>query len=164
MLLPVTREDMIRESGISPLHLAAQHNENEILEVLLQARYDANALLSPGHSCMYQDRRTTALYFAVTNSNLDAAEMLLEAGADPNLDKFNPLLVAVRQGKTSAVHLFKFNPLLVAVRQGKTLQAVHLLDFLFRSALTTQSFCSKRRELSPHLSSNAGFWSIKPAT
>lgn len=106
MLLPVTKVNRIRESGISPLHLAAQHNEDEILEVLLQAGYDTNALLSPDHSCMYQDRRTTALYFAVTNGNLDAAEMLLEAGADPNQDKFNPLLVAVRQGKGATVKMY----------------------------------------------------------
>ncbi|KAG5276632.1 hypothetical protein AALO_G00107870 [Alosa alosa] len=105
MLLPVTSEERIRQSGISPLHLAAQYNEDEVLEVLLQAGYDANAPLSPDRSSMYQDRRTTALYFAVANGNLDAAEMLLEAGANTNQDTFNPLLVAVRQGNIQMVRL-----------------------------------------------------------
>ena len=100
MLIPVTSEDRIRQSGISPLHLAAQHDEDEILEVLIQAGYDVNSPLSLDHSQKYPDCRTTALYFSVTNGNLDAAEMLLEAGADPNQDTFQPLLVAVRQGKT----------------------------------------------------------------
>ncbi|KAL2082016.1 hypothetical protein ACEWY4_021834 [Coilia grayii] len=105
MLLPVTSEERIRQSGISPLHLAAQYNEDDILEVLIQAGYDVNAPLSPDQSRMYQDQRTTALYFAVSNGNEDVVEMLLEAGADPNQDKFNPLLVAVRQGNVQMVRL-----------------------------------------------------------
>ncbi|XP_063079587.1 ankyrin repeat and SOCS box protein 2-like isoform X2 [Engraulis encrasicolus] len=105
LLLPVTSAERVRRSGISPLHLAAQYNEDDILEALIQAGYDVNALLSHDQSRMYQDRRTTALYFAVNNSNEDAAELLLEAGADPNLDKFNPLLVAVRQGNVQMARL-----------------------------------------------------------
>ncbi|KAG7461223.1 hypothetical protein MATL_G00207810 [Megalops atlanticus] len=98
MLIPKTSRARIRRSGISPLHLAAERNKDEVLELLIEAGFDVNATLSPDRSSMYEDRRSTALYFAVINNNIDAATMLLEAGANPNLDTFSPLLVAVRQG------------------------------------------------------------------
>ncbi|KAM6991752.1 ankyrin repeat and SOCS box protein 2-like [Tautogolabrus adspersus] len=98
MLIPVTSRVRIRHSGISPLHIAAEKNWDDIMEVLIQSGFDVNAKLSAQHSMMYEDRRSTALYFSVYNGNLEASEMLLEAGADPNLDVFNPLLIAVRLG------------------------------------------------------------------
>ncbi|XP_030627895.1 ankyrin repeat and SOCS box protein 2 [Chanos chanos] len=98
MLIPATSKARVRRSGISPLHLAAERNRDEILEILIEAGFDVNAMLSEGHSKMYEDRRSTALYFSVINNNIEATQMLLEAGANPNLDTFNPLLVAVRQG------------------------------------------------------------------
>ncbi|XP_056150230.1 ankyrin repeat and SOCS box protein 2-like [Lampris incognitus] len=98
MLIPATSTARVRRSGISPLHLAAEYDRDEVLEVLIQAGFDVNAQLSLERSKMYEDRRSTALYFAVINNNMDAVSMLLEAGADPNLDMFNPLLVTVRQG------------------------------------------------------------------
>uniref|UniRef100_A0A4W5P1I4 SOCS box domain-containing protein n=1 Tax=Hucho hucho TaxID=62062 RepID=A0A4W5P1I4_9TELE len=104
-LIQVTRKSRVRRSGISPLHLAAEHNKDNTLEVLIKADFDVNAKLSTDRSSIYQDRRTTALYFAVINSNVDAAAMLLEAGANPNLDIFNPLLVAVKQGCVQMVCL-----------------------------------------------------------
>uniref|UniRef100_A0A674AZU5 Ankyrin repeat and SOCS box containing 2 n=1 Tax=Salmo trutta TaxID=8032 RepID=A0A674AZU5_SALTR len=104
-LIQVTSKSRVRRSGISPLHLAAEHNKDNTLEVLIEADFDVNAKLSTDRSSIYQDRRTTALYFAVTNSNIDAAAMLLEAGANPNLDIFNPLLVAVKQGCVQMVCL-----------------------------------------------------------
>lgn len=104
-LIQVTSKSRVRRSGISPLHLAAEHNKDNTLEVLIEADFDVNAKLSTDRSSIYQDRRTTALYFAVTNSNVDAAAMLLEAGANPNLDIFNPLLVAVKQGCVQMVCL-----------------------------------------------------------
>ncbi|MXQ97026.1 hypothetical protein E5288_WYG015010 [Bos mutus] len=73
MLLPVTSRTRVRRSGISPLHLAAERNNDE-------------------------DRRSSALYFAVVNNNVYATELLLLAGADPNRDVINPLLVAIRHG------------------------------------------------------------------
>uniref|UniRef100_A0AAR2IVH6 SOCS box domain-containing protein n=1 Tax=Pygocentrus nattereri TaxID=42514 RepID=A0AAR2IVH6_PYGNA len=97
MLIPTTSKTKIQQSGISPLHLAAENDEDDVLELLIQADFEINAVLAPKHSHMYEDRRITALYFAVDNSNIEAATMLLEAGADPNLDPFNPLLLAVRK-------------------------------------------------------------------
>lgn len=98
MLIRATSKARVRRSGISPLHLAAERNRNDILELLIEAGFDVNATLSDDRSMMYEDRRSTALYFAVINNNIDATTMLLEAGANPNLDTFKPLLVALRQG------------------------------------------------------------------
>ncbi|KAJ8349088.1 hypothetical protein SKAU_G00276770 [Synaphobranchus kaupii] len=98
LLIPVTSRARVRRSGISPLHLAAEHNKDDILEVLIESGYDVNATLSPDRSKMYEDSRSTALYFAVINNNVDATTMLLEAGANPNLDSFSPLLVTLQQG------------------------------------------------------------------
>lgn len=68
------------------------------MEQLIESGFDVNSELSDQRSKMYMDRRTTALYFSVFNRNLNIAEMLLQAGANPNLDTFNPLLIAVRLG------------------------------------------------------------------
>uniref|UniRef100_A0A0P6K729 Ankyrin repeat and SOCS box protein 2 n=1 Tax=Heterocephalus glaber TaxID=10181 RepID=A0A0P6K729_HETGA len=98
MLLPVTSRTRVRRSGISPLHLAAERNNDGVLEALLGARFDVNAPLAPERSRLYEDRRSSALYFAVVNNNVYATELLLQAGADPNRDLINPLLVAIRHG------------------------------------------------------------------
>ncbi|XP_061099638.1 ankyrin repeat and SOCS box protein 2-like [Conger conger] len=105
LLIPVTSKARIRRSGISPLHLAAERNKEDVLEVLIEAGYDVNAMLSLDRSKMYEDRRSTALYFAVINNNADATTMLLDAGANPNLDTFSPLLVALRHGCIQTVTL-----------------------------------------------------------
>ncbi|XP_031734740.1 ankyrin repeat and SOCS box protein 2-like isoform X1 [Anarrhichthys ocellatus] len=98
MLISATSKTRVRRTGISPLHLAAERNRDDVLEVLIKAGFDVNAQLSEERSRLYQDRRSTALYFSVINNNIDAVHMLLEAGADPNLDLFRPLLVAARLG------------------------------------------------------------------
>ncbi|XP_052391928.1 ankyrin repeat and SOCS box protein 2-like isoform X1 [Carassius gibelio] len=105
MLIPATSKARVKRSGISPLHLAAERNRNDILELLIEAGFDVNATLSEGRSMMYEDRRSTALYFAVMNNNINATTMLLKAGANPNLDTFNPVLVALRQGCIQTVTL-----------------------------------------------------------
>ncbi|XP_029589239.1 ankyrin repeat and SOCS box protein 2 isoform X2 [Salmo trutta] len=105
LLIKATSKSRVNRSGISPLHLAAECNRDEILEVLIEAGYDVNAMLSEDRSKMYEDHRSTILYFAVANGNVEATTMLLEAGANPNLDTFNTLLVAVRQGSIELVTL-----------------------------------------------------------
>ncbi|XP_066533927.1 ankyrin repeat and SOCS box protein 2-like [Hoplias malabaricus] len=105
LLIPATSKARVRRTGISPLHLAAERNRDEVLELLVEAGFDVNAMLSESHSKMYEDRRSTALYFSVINNNINATTMLLEAGANPNLDTFSPLLVALRQGCMSTVRL-----------------------------------------------------------
>ncbi|XP_066533928.1 ankyrin repeat and SOCS box protein 2-like [Hoplias malabaricus] len=109
MLIPVTCRTKIQLSGISPLHLAAEYDEDVVLELLIQAGFDVNSQLASERSCKYQDRRTTALYFAVSNGNTEAAAMLLKADANPNLDYFSPILVALRQGSIPMVQLLVEN-------------------------------------------------------
>lgn len=105
MLIPATSKARVKRSGISPLHLAAERNRDDVLELLINAGFNVNATLSGDRLKMYEDRRSTALYFAVINNNIEATTMLLKAGANPNLDTFNPLLVALRQGCIQTVTL-----------------------------------------------------------
>uniref|UniRef100_A0A8C5RRI8 Ankyrin repeat and SOCS box containing 2 n=1 Tax=Laticauda laticaudata TaxID=8630 RepID=A0A8C5RRI8_LATLA len=98
MLLPVTSRTRIKRSGISPLHLATECNHDDVLEELIDAGFDVNATLSFERSRLYEDRRTSVLYFAVFNNNVYTTELLLEAGADPNVDLINPLLISIRHG------------------------------------------------------------------
>ncbi|CAM4571761.1 unnamed protein product [Lepidochelys olivacea] len=98
MLLPVTSRTRVKRSGISPLHLAAERNNNDILEELIEAGYDVNTTLSYERARLYEDRRSTVLYFAVINNNIYATELLLQAGANPNVDLINPLLISIRHG------------------------------------------------------------------
>uniref|UniRef100_A0A3B3UGB7 Ankyrin repeat and SOCS box containing 2 n=1 Tax=Poecilia latipinna TaxID=48699 RepID=A0A3B3UGB7_9TELE len=105
MLIPVTSKARVRRTGISPLHLAAERNRDDVLEMLIEAGFDVNAQLSEERMRLYEDRRSTALYFAIINNNTEAARMLLAAGADPNLDMFRPLMVASRMGCIQIVKL-----------------------------------------------------------
>uniref|UniRef100_A0A4W4EX74 Uncharacterized protein n=1 Tax=Electrophorus electricus TaxID=8005 RepID=A0A4W4EX74_ELEEL len=98
LLLPVTSRVKIRQSGITPLHLAAEFNQEEVVNFLIKIGCDVNARLSHERSAMFHDHRTTALYCAVAAGNAGVVDSLLRAGANPNLDPFSPLLVAVRQG------------------------------------------------------------------
>ncbi|XP_062325789.1 ankyrin repeat and SOCS box protein 2-like isoform X1 [Osmerus eperlanus] len=105
LLVPVTSRPRIRHSGISPLHLSAQHSSDRVTAVLLKTGADVNATLSPSYSTQYADRRATALYFAVASGRTETAELLLKAGASVRLDPVSPLLLAVRQGCVRTVAL-----------------------------------------------------------
>ncbi|XP_017311967.1 ankyrin repeat and SOCS box protein 2 isoform X2 [Ictalurus punctatus] len=105
MLIPRTSRDKIERCGINPLHMAAECNRDNVLEMLIDAGFNVNSMMSEDWSKMYEDHRSTALYFAVSNSNVYAATMLLEAGANTNLDTFNPLLVALRKNCMEMVEL-----------------------------------------------------------
>lgn len=115
MLIQATSKARVRQTGISPLHLAAERNRDDVLETLIEAGFDVNAQLSEERSKLYEDRRSTPLYFSVINNNLHAVRMLLAAGADPNLDLFRPLMVAARQGCIQTVTLL--------VKQGADINA-----------------------------------------
>ncbi|XP_054618598.1 ankyrin repeat and SOCS box protein 2-like [Dunckerocampus dactyliophorus] len=105
MLIPATSKARVRRCGISPLHVAAEYNRDDVLETLIQAGFDVNAQLCEQRSNLYEDRRSTPLYFAVINNNIDNVRLLLGSGADPNLDVFRPLMVAARQGCIETVTL-----------------------------------------------------------
>ncbi|XP_052000899.1 ankyrin repeat and SOCS box protein 2b [Xyrauchen texanus] len=98
LLLPVTSRARIRQSGITPLHVAAEHDQLNIMSLLIESGCDVNAKLSPECSAAFHDRRVTPLYCAIAARNVQATEILLKAGADPNTDPLRPLLLAVRQG------------------------------------------------------------------
>ncbi len=109
MLTQATSKARVRRTGISPLHLAAERNRDNVLEFLIEAGFDVNQQLSKERSRLYEDRRSTALYFSVINNNIDAVRVLLAAGANPNLDMFRPLMVAARQGCIQTVKLLVEN-------------------------------------------------------
>lgn len=101
----MTSRARLRHSGISPLHLAAQHNRHTVAAVLLKTGADVNATLAYSHAIQYADQRATALYFAVASGSTKTAEVLLNAGASLTLDPVSPLLMAVRRGCVSTVTL-----------------------------------------------------------
>nr|XP_057946720.1 ankyrin repeat and SOCS box protein 2-like isoform X2 [Doryrhamphus excisus]XP_057946721.1 ankyrin repeat and SOCS box protein 2-like isoform X2 [Doryrhamphus excisus]XP_057946722.1 ankyrin repeat and SOCS box protein 2-like isoform X2 [Doryrhamphus excisus] len=105
LLVPVTSRTRIRHSWISPLHLAAEHNQPRAAAALLKAGADVNATLGPSRATLYPDGRVTALYFAVANSSAETVELLLNAGARLDLDPISPLLQAVHDGSMETVTL-----------------------------------------------------------
>ncbi|XP_062247139.1 dynein axonemal heavy chain 12 isoform X1 [Platichthys flesus] len=108
-LIPVTTLDAVRESGMSPLHSAAAGGHPHCVEILLKAAYDPNFMLHSRVRSNYDDDRRSALFFAVSNNDLQCTRLLLEAGAMVNQDPINCLQVALRQGNYELINtLLKF--------------------------------------------------------
>ncbi|XP_067383332.1 dynein axonemal heavy chain 12 [Channa argus] len=108
-LIPVTKISAVKESGMSPLHSAAAGGHAHCVEVLLKAGYDPNFMLHPRVRRNYDDERRSALFFAVSNNDLQCTRLLLEAGAMVNQDPINCLQVALRQGNYELINtLLKF--------------------------------------------------------
>ncbi|XP_069824907.1 LOW QUALITY PROTEIN: ankyrin repeat and SOCS box protein 14 [Dendropsophus ebraccatus] len=105
MLIPVTDISAIRRSGISPVHSAAAGGHPECLELLIRSGFDVNFMLAQRVRKGYDDERKSALYFAISNSDIPSAKLLLDAGALPNQDPINCLQVALRTGNYELVHL-----------------------------------------------------------
>ncbi|XP_051857172.1 ankyrin repeat and SOCS box protein 15 isoform X3 [Antechinus flavipes] len=104
-LIPVTSKNAIQKSGLTPIHSAAEGQNVQCLELLIENDFDVNTPLADHISENYDDGRKTALYFAVSNNDILCTEVLLAAGADPNQDPLNCLLVAVRAGNHEIVRL-----------------------------------------------------------
>ncbi|XP_063796924.1 ankyrin repeat and SOCS box protein 14 isoform X2 [Pseudophryne corroboree] len=104
-LIPVTDIAAIRRSGISPVHSAAAGGHPECLDLLLRSNFDVNFMLAQRVRKGYDDERKSALYFAVSNSDVSSAKLLLDAGALPNQDPVNCLQVALRLGNYDLVNL-----------------------------------------------------------
>ncbi|KAM8974513.1 ankyrin repeat and SOCS box protein 15 [Pelodytes ibericus] len=104
-LIPVTSKHAIKRSGISPIHSATDGQNVQCLELLIENDFDVNELLADHISENYDDKRKTALFFAVSNKDVLCTEMLLHSGAYPNQDPLNCLLVAVRSGNHEIVRL-----------------------------------------------------------
>ncbi|RXN05494.1 ankyrin repeat and SOCS box 15-like protein [Labeo rohita] len=103
--IPITTKRAIRLSGMSPVHSAVDGGHADCLELLLEKGFDVNPILGCHISENYGDMRKTPLYFAICNGDVTCAEMLLKAGAKPDLDPLRCLLVAVRAGKYELVRL-----------------------------------------------------------
>ncbi|XP_034063442.1 dynein heavy chain 12, axonemal isoform X1 [Gymnodraco acuticeps] len=108
-LIPVTKLKAVKEGGMSPLHSAAAGGHAHCVEILLKADYDPNFMLHTSVRCNYDDERRSALYFAVSNNDLQCTRLLLEAGAMVNQDPINCLQLALRQGHYEMINqLLKF--------------------------------------------------------
>ncbi|RXN10202.1 ankyrin repeat and SOCS box 14 [Labeo rohita] len=105
LLIPLTSWDAVDDSGISPLHSAAAGGHTQCLEMLLKANYDPNFMLHPWVRRSYDDKRQSALYFAVSNDDVASTRILLEAGAMPNQDPVKCLQVALRRGNCELINL-----------------------------------------------------------
>lgn len=128
-LIPVTSKNAIWKSGLTPIHSAADGQNVQCLELLIENGFDVNSLLADHISESYDDERKTALYFAVSNNDIHCTEVLLNAGADPNLDPLNCLLVAVRANNHEIVRL------LLAHGANVNCYFMHVNDTRFPSAI-----------------------------
>ncbi|XP_061837083.1 dynein axonemal heavy chain 12 isoform X3 [Nerophis lumbriciformis] len=103
-LIPVTKPCAIKESGMSPLHSAAAGGHSHCVELLLKAGFDPNLMLHPRVRRKYDDERKSALFFAVSNNDLQSTRLLLEAGAMVNQDPISCLQVALRHGNYELIN------------------------------------------------------------
>lgn len=104
-LIPLTTKRAIHLLGHSPVHSAADGGQAECLELLIHKGYDVNAYLGAHISENYGDLRRSPLFFAVSNSDITCAEMLLAAGARTDLDPLRCILVAIRAERYELVRL-----------------------------------------------------------
>ncbi|OWK06352.1 ASB15, partial [Cervus elaphus hippelaphus] len=125
----ITSKHAIQKSGLTPIHSAVDGQNAQCLELLIENGFDVNSLLSDHISESYDDERKTALYFAVCNNDILCTEILLAAGADPNLDPLNCLLVAVRANNHEIVRL------LLAHGANVNCYFMHVNDTRFPSAI-----------------------------
>ncbi|XP_068604001.1 dynein axonemal heavy chain 12 [Brachionichthys hirsutus] len=103
-IIPVTKMDAVKESGMSPLHSAAAGGHAHCVEMLLKAGYDPNFMLHPRLRRNYDDERRSSLFFAVSNNDLQCTRLLVDAGAMVNQDPINCLQVALRQGNYELIN------------------------------------------------------------
>ncbi|XP_058487724.1 dynein axonemal heavy chain 12-like [Solea solea] len=105
LLIPVTSEEDVNESGMSPLHSAAAGGHAQCIKTLLDAGYDPNNMLSSWVRRGFDDERKSALFFAVSNNDVPSTKLLLEAGAMTNQDPIKCLQVALRVGNYELIDL-----------------------------------------------------------
>ena len=100
----------IANTKVTPLHLAVQKGNLDIVKILLEAKADPNLASIDG---------ATPLHLAALSGNLGVVEALLKADAKPNLamnDGYTPLHLALQKGNLGVVKVLlkaKANPNLV---------------------------------------------------
>ncbi|XP_035283154.1 ankyrin repeat and SOCS box protein 15-like [Anguilla anguilla] len=104
-LIQVTSKLAITDSGQSPIHSAAEGGHEQCLRLLIEHGFSVNVILSNYISEDYGDMRKSPLFFSVSNGDVTCTEILLNAGAKPDLDPLRCLLVAVRAGRYEIVKL-----------------------------------------------------------
>ncbi|XP_033181902.1 ankyrin repeat and SOCS box protein 15-like [Anabas testudineus] len=134
MLIPLTSKKAIKEAGQSPVHSAAEGGHTLCLQLLLACGFDVNYRMNTRNSENYRDMRRSALYFAVSNGDVECTRLLLKAGAKTDLDPLCCLLVAVRSGRYEIVKL------LLAARADVNCFFTVVSDTVFPTAL---QYCLK---------------------
>ncbi len=88
--------------SMSPLHVAALHGDQEIVDQLLKAGAYLDYRNAPDHGDF------TALTVAIESKNNDIVKKLLRAGANPNMttyDSLTPMHIAAKEGNSKAAKL-----------------------------------------------------------
>ncbi|XP_067446977.1 ankyrin repeat and SOCS box protein 15-like isoform X1 [Thunnus thynnus] len=134
VLIPLTTKKAIKEAGQSPVHSAAEGSQSQCLDLLLAYGFDVNYRMNTRNSENYRDMRRSALYFAVSNGDVDCTKSLLSAGAKTDLDPLSCLLVAVRSGCYEIVRM------LLAAKADVNCYFTVVSDTLFPTAL---QYCLK---------------------
>ena len=94
----ITDINMRDSSGRTALHIAVQFRRDSISRSLLEREVDVNA----------QDSIGTALHYAVHTEDASTVQMLLEAGADPNMRierRSTPIYLAVTRNNLGMIRL-----------------------------------------------------------
>ncbi|KAK7074366.1 hypothetical protein SK128_009451 [Halocaridina rubra] len=96
----------IDEDGYTPLHVAVENNNDDVVDELLKHQENKNENFSDLLD-VPNNAQKTSLHFAAHTGNLDIFKRLLEAGADITAidkDGFTPLHIAVATEKDHIVH------------------------------------------------------------
>ena len=93
-------DSALKESGATPLCLAAQHGSMEFVQLLLARGADPNVTMKGGIS---------AFFLACQGPSVEVAKVFLEAGADVNCRMeatgATPLIMAALKNKVDAVEM-----------------------------------------------------------
>lgn len=86
-----------RFDGFSPLHIAVMTEQPDLVKKLLSLGADINAMNS-SHASRY--RQQTAIFVAAEEGRYEMVKLLLDQGADPNVQEYNqrtPLHIAIKR-------------------------------------------------------------------